>query len=150
MGNMDIDALSLDLMRIDYLEPCRNLDGVLHRMLIGPATFVTLRPPIMDGGQNVPSYTASLEAAATLFDCRLAPGEWSLQRTWEFDEIRLTPFSGTALAARCPRGKAAVILSFMVLAAALNIRTETEWAEMALRIRALAEDTEARRRIEKV
>lgn len=134
----------------ESVTPGWNIDGVLHRLLVGPATFIAKRPPIIDGGRVVMPYTNNLEAAAALFDTRLSPSEWVLFRGWDHDHIRILTEGVDVATLRTPRGRAAAGLSLLVLAVLRNIKTQEDWETMIEEIVALSEDTETRRNISRM
>lgn len=125
-------------------------DAVLHRLLIGPATPVPGRPAIADGGRLVPSYTASLEAAAALFDARFPGAAWQLHRASDQDALQVHAADHPALAATVRRGQGALALSLLILAVVQRIGTPAAWDGLVADVTALAADTEALRQIERL
>ncbi len=134
----------------DDLEADLALDGVLHRLLVGPATFLPNRPAIADGGMQVPPYTASIEAAARLFDARMSPAEWFLHRAWDRDSVCVSGDNGLDIGATGARGQGALALSLLTLAAVRELRAGEEWDAMIVELRELAADTEARRTVARI
>lgn len=99
----------------------RPVDGVIHNLLVGRATFLKKGgPPICDGGVRVPSYTASLTDAAALFDHRYPVGSWTLRRMAAQDCLVIETGQNPTLMVSVDRGHAALALTAAVLACALE------------------------------
>ena len=131
-------------------QPSRELDGVLHRLLVGPATFLPRRPPIVDGGGVVMPYTANLEAAATLFDGKLPPAQWRMLRAWDHDEVEIGLTDQTCIRMRCPRGHAALALCLLILAAMRIAQGLEDWDAFLADLFETARDVEKRRHVQKI
>lgn len=125
----------------------RNIDGVVHILLIGHATFIRNRPPIMDGGLVVPAYTSDLGAAAGLFDIKLKSASWSLERNPEQDLVGITLPNSRECAARGSHGQAPACLTFLLLALQEDISRQDAWVSLIERIAESAGDPQLRREL---
>ena len=141
---MDVYALPESIL------PDRDLDGVLHRLLVGHATFMAQRPPIVDGGLLVMPYTSSIEAAARLFDARLAPEEWGMHRTGVSDIVWMPRLGQRALGISTGRGLGAMALSMLTLARIRDIHQSGDIGPMIAKTLALSTDVCARRLIDRL
>lgn len=134
----------------DTIQSGEIFDGVLHRLLVGFATFMTARRPLADGGREVPAYTSSIEAAAQLLETRLGRAEWALIREAESDLVTLRGPDGLAISLRAGRGQGALALSLAVLASARSARSELEILDMIEEIAEIVSEPDRCRQLQRI
>lgn len=74
----------------ETLQPSRALDAALHRRFKGPVLSLN-SGYFMDGGIDVPSYSSSLDAAASLCEALLPGWSWQITSSSASTKVSLIP-----------------------------------------------------------